>query len=67
MSGANINLIEKRLERLEKKIDVVTSFIEDVTMTKAQHKRYLSALAAIRSGKAKKWVRAEDFYKELNK
>ena len=67
MSGANINLIEKRLERLEKNMKKIAYYLEDRSRTVAQHKKYLKTLAAIRSGKAKKWTRAEDFYKEFNK
>jgi hypothetical protein len=67
MSGANMNAIEKRLERIEKNMKKIAYYLEDRSMTAAQYKKYLKTLEAIRSGKAKKWVRARDVYKEFNK
>jgi len=61
MASADISLnaIGKKLARLDKKMDDIMAYLEDISMTPEEHEKYAKAEGAYAKGKHRKWKTPE--------
>jgi hypothetical protein len=58
MENVNVDSINKRISRLDKKLDIIVGYLEDITMTPREYAEYLKVQKAHEKGEHRKWKTA---------
>ncbi|MBN2122599.1 hypothetical protein JW721_06120 [Candidatus Micrarchaeota archaeon] len=66
METVNVDAINRKISKLDKKLDSVVEYLDDITMTPEEYSEYIAAEKAHSKGEHKNWKTAEELLKEEN-
>ncbi len=64
METVNVDAINRKISKLDKKLDSVVEYLDDITMTPEEYSEYIAAEKAHSKGEHKNWKTVEDLLKE---